>query len=153
MRVGGVGVLEFEIVTLGSTKEDCDTWEDVGIVWDDVEGRAGRVWAGARRCRGGIKGAGREVGGSVGDDAAAKGNQSSWNTTSLEMYMQPDSMIAFVAFLIRTIAEEDTYVETERKFMWIIGTKVRKTCIPKDLEECVIKCAVKWFFKRRLIFQ
>jgi hypothetical protein len=31
--------------------------------------------------------------------------------------MQPDSMIAFVAFLIRTIAEEDTYVETERKFM------------------------------------
>jgi hypothetical protein len=43
MRAGGGGVLESETGTLGSAEEDCDTGEGVGIVWDDAEGRVGRV--------------------------------------------------------------------------------------------------------------
>jgi hypothetical protein len=62
------------------------------------------------------------------------------------------AFVAFVAFFIRTIAEEDTFFGIEGKFMRIIGTKVNETCTSKDLEECVIRYAVKLFLKRRLIF-
>jgi hypothetical protein len=92
MQAGDVRVLESEIVTLGSVEEDCDTGKDAGIVWDDATRRARQVEVGVERCRGGIKGARRKGGTSVGDDAAVKGNRSSWNTTSCEMYMWPDSM-------------------------------------------------------------
>jgi hypothetical protein len=52
-------------------------------------------------------------------------------------------VIAFVTFVVWTIAEDDTFFGTEREFMRVIWAKVREACTPKDLEESVVSSVFK----------
>jgi hypothetical protein len=90
MRAEVGAVIEPEINTFGSTKESWDIGEDAGIICQDGDGSADWVRGDAGRKRGRI-GAGEASRGSGGGVAITKGNRFSWKTTSLEMYMRPDS--------------------------------------------------------------
>jgi hypothetical protein len=61
-------------------------------------------------------------------------------------------VITLVAFVVWTVAEEDTFFGTIREFMRVIWPKVREAHTPKGLKESVVRTVFKECLKWRLVF-